>query len=77
MFQKSLCTQQILGPEHLFEIPCKQISLPQPFLDAIKAMLPASTDSLKAIAQSQANYQLCSILIEFCELGWPPKEPTL
>ena len=43
------------------------------FVNAARAVLPASTDSLKAYAQAQANSRICSKLIEFCKSGWPTR----
>ena len=42
-------------------------------MDAARAVLPASTDSLKACAQAQANDRICSKLIAFCKSGWPTR----
>jgi len=43
------------------------------FVEAIRAVLPASTDRLKAYAQAQANDRVCSRLIEFFKSGCPAR----
>ena len=43
------------------------------FVQAIRAVLPASADRLEAYAQKQANDRICSQLIEFCTSGWPSR----
>ena len=41
------------------------------FVQAIRAVLPASTDRLEVYAKKQANDRICSQFIEFCTSGWP------
>ena len=43
------------------------------FVQAIRAVLPASADRLEEYAEKQANDRICSQLIEFCTSGWPSR----
>ncbi len=43
------------------------------FVEFIRAVLPASTDHLKTYSQAQANNEICSKLIKFCNSAGQPE----
>ena len=73
---KSLYTADTLSRAPL-KNPCDAAAVhsgeTEQFVQAIRAVLPASADRLEAFAKSQANDKICSQVIKFCRSGWPPR----
>ena len=77
---KSLYTADTLSRAPL-KNPCDAAAVlsgeTEQFVQAIRAVLPASADRLEAFAKSQANDKICSQLIKFCRSGWPSRNREL